>query len=36
MKLGLFMMPIHNHTRHYHTTLMEDIEAIIHADSLGF
>ena len=36
MKLGLFMMPIHNHKRDYHTTLMEDIEAIVHADSLGF
>ena len=36
MKLGLFMMPIHNHKRDYHTTLMEDIEAIVHADGLGF
>ena len=36
MKLGLFMMPIHNHVRDYHTTLMEDIEAIVHADRLGF
>jgi len=36
MKLGLFIMPIHNHERDYHQTLMEDIEAIVHADRLGF
>ena len=36
MKLGLFMMPIHNHVRDYHETLMEDIDAIVHADRLGF
>ena len=27
MKLGLFMMPVHDCTRDYHTTLMEDIDA---------
>lgn len=35
MKLGYFMMPIHDHRRDYHTALMEDIEAIVHADELG-
>ena len=36
MKLGLFMMPIHNHVKDYHQSLMEDIDAIVHADRLGF
>ena len=36
MKLGLFMMPIHHPRRDYHETLMEDIDAIVHADRLGF
>ncbi len=36
MKLALFMMPIHDVTRDYHTTLMEDVEAVELADKLGF
>ena len=36
MKLGLFMMPIHHHSRDYHQTLAEDIEAVVLADRLGF
>ncbi len=36
MKLALFMMPIHDPKRDYHTTLMEDVEAIVLADKLGF
>ncbi|MGR8919595.1 MAG: LLM class flavin-dependent oxidoreductase [Gammaproteobacteria bacterium] len=36
MKLGYFMMPLHHIERDYHQTLQEDVEAIIHADELGF
>ncbi|MEM7023799.1 MAG: LLM class flavin-dependent oxidoreductase [Pseudomonadota bacterium] len=36
MRLGLFMMPLHPPTRDYHEILEEDMEAVLHADSLGF
>lgn len=36
MKLSLFMMPVHDCRRDYHTTLMEDVEAVVHADRLGY
>lgn len=36
MKLGYFMMPLHHIDRDYHTTLTEDIEAIVLADELGY
>jgi len=36
MQLGYFMMPLHHIDRDYHTTLAEDMEAIILADSLGY
>ncbi len=36
MKLSYFMMPMHNLNRDYHTTLQEDIEAVVLADELGF
>lgn len=36
MKLGYFMMPLHHIDRDYHQTLQEDVEAVIHADELGF
>jgi len=36
MELGLFMMPLHNLGRDYHATLMEDIEAVLYAEELGF
>ncbi|MBM85255.1 MAG: LLM class flavin-dependent oxidoreductase [Rhodospirillaceae bacterium] len=36
MQLALFMMPVHDCNRDYHTTLMEDVEAVIHADKLGY
>lgn len=36
MKLALFMMPIHDPKRDYHTTLMEDVETIVLADKLGY
>ena len=36
MRLGLFMMPLHPPTRDYHQMLEEDLEAVIHADRLGF
>ncbi len=36
MKLGYFMMPLHHINRDYHETLQEDIESIVHADSLGY
>lgn len=36
MKLGLFMMPVHDPKKDYHTALMEDVEAIELADSLGY
>ena len=36
MRLGLFMMPLHPPTRDYHEMLEEDLEAVIHADRLGF
>jgi alkanesulfonate monooxygenase SsuD/methylene tetrahydromethanopterin reductase-like flavin-dependent oxidoreductase (luciferase family) len=29
-------MPVHPHTRDYHAALKEDLEAILHADRLGF
>jgi alkanesulfonate monooxygenase SsuD/methylene tetrahydromethanopterin reductase-like flavin-dependent oxidoreductase (luciferase family) len=36
MKLGLFMMPIHGRKKAYHQALMEDIDAVLHADRVGF
>ena len=36
MKLALFMMPMHNMNRDYHTTLMEDVESVVLAEALGF
>ena len=36
MRLGLFMMPLHPPTRHYHEMLEEDLEAVVLADRLGF
>jgi alkanesulfonate monooxygenase SsuD/methylene tetrahydromethanopterin reductase-like flavin-dependent oxidoreductase (luciferase family) len=36
MRLGLFMMPLHPPTRDYHEMLEEDLEAVVHADRLGF
>jgi len=36
MKLGLFMMPLHDPRRDYATVLREDREAVILADRLGF
>ena len=36
MQLGYFMMPLHHIDRDYHQTLREDIEAVIHADELGY
>lgn len=36
MKLSYFMMPVHNMGRDYHTTLQEDVEAILLAEELGF
>ena len=36
MKLAYFMMPIHARHKDYHTGLMEDREAIILADQLGY
>lgn len=36
MKLSYFMMPLHDKDRDYHQTLMEDTEAVILADELGF
>ena len=36
MKLATFMMPIHAREKDYHTALMEDREAIILADQLGY
>jgi alkanesulfonate monooxygenase SsuD/methylene tetrahydromethanopterin reductase-like flavin-dependent oxidoreductase (luciferase family) len=36
MKLALFMMPIHDPKRDYHTTLMEDVETVVLADRLGY
>jgi alkanesulfonate monooxygenase SsuD/methylene tetrahydromethanopterin reductase-like flavin-dependent oxidoreductase (luciferase family) len=36
MKLGMFMMPLHPHTRNAWETLAEDREAILLADRLGF
>ena len=36
MKIGLFMMPIHNLNREMHLALEEDKEAILLADQLGF
>ena len=36
MKLSYFMMPVHDHRKDYHQTLEEDLEAVVHADQLGF
>ncbi len=36
MELAYFMMPVHHPDKSYHTALEEDIEAIVHADQLGF
>ena len=36
MKLGMFMHPIHDFKRGYHTLLFEDMEVIKCADELGF
>ena len=36
MELATFMMPIHAREKDYHTALMEDREAIILADQLGY
>ncbi len=36
MKLGLFMMPVHDPKKDYHTALMEGVEAIELADSLSY
>ncbi|MDP6817923.1 MAG: LLM class flavin-dependent oxidoreductase [Alphaproteobacteria bacterium] len=36
MKLAIFLMPIHARDKDYHSGLMEDREAIILADRLGF
>lgn len=36
MKLGLFMMPLHDPRRDYATVLAEDRQAVILADRLGF
>jgi alkanesulfonate monooxygenase SsuD/methylene tetrahydromethanopterin reductase-like flavin-dependent oxidoreductase (luciferase family) len=36
MKLGLFMMPLHNPARNYTQILKEDREAILLAEQLGF
>ena len=36
MKLSYFMMPLHGLDKDYHKQLLEDMEAIIHADELGY
>lgn len=36
MKLSLFMMPLHDPNKDYHTQLTEDTEAFLLADELGF
>ena len=36
MKLGYFMMPLHDPRKDYHQVLKEDTEAIVLADQLGF
>ena len=36
MKLGMFMHPIQDFKRGYHTLLLEDMEIIKYADELGF
>ncbi|MBT6442302.1 MAG: LLM class flavin-dependent oxidoreductase [Alphaproteobacteria bacterium] len=36
MKLGLFMMPVHDPKKAYHTAINEDVEAMIYADELGY
>jgi alkanesulfonate monooxygenase SsuD/methylene tetrahydromethanopterin reductase-like flavin-dependent oxidoreductase (luciferase family) len=36
MRLGIFMMPLHPPTRDYHQTLNDDMDCVLHADSLGF
>ena len=36
MKVGYFMMPIHDVAKDYPVTLEEDMESIIYADELGF
>ena len=36
MKLSYFMMPVHGLGKDYHQQLLEDMQAIIHADELGY
>ena len=36
MRLGMFMMPLHDVARDTHTALMEDVEIAVHCDELGF
>ncbi len=36
MRLGLFMMPIHNPARDYTDVFKEDRESILHAEALGY
>lgn len=36
MKLSMFMMPVHDVNRDYHAGLMEDVEACVYADKLGY
>ena len=36
MKLGMFMHPIHDYRRGYHTLLNEDMDVIRCADAVGF
>ena len=36
MKVGYFMMPIHEVSKDYHQALEEDMESIIYADELGY
>ena len=36
MKLSYFMMPLHGLDKDYHQQLVEDVEAIIYADELGY
>lgn len=36
MRLGYFMMPLHPPTRSYHDVLEDDLQAVLHADAMGF
>jgi alkanesulfonate monooxygenase SsuD/methylene tetrahydromethanopterin reductase-like flavin-dependent oxidoreductase (luciferase family) len=36
MRLGLFMMPLHDPERDYQSVLKDDREAILHAEALGY